>query len=180
MRKKLFLTVLLILPSIFSISIKAQDFGETKTMSSKEQAKTIRNNAKDLAKEFKLKGAQKDSFLVLYTQYRQEMYLYQSVLQKALVSLHQKPNDKNKKEITKMSDSNAEKIIMASIQSKEEMAKAQFKYYNTFKQILKPSQIIKIFFNNTKKSQDTNSFRNNRMRGTGGFPMGGGMHMIHP
>jgi len=175
MKKCLILVALLI--GFSMLSLRAQNSSNFKKMSEKALAKQIAKDGKTLSKEFDLKDAKKDSFITIYSQYRNEMYLYQSVLQQAMSSLQL--NKKSKKEESTLTDSQAEKIILATIQSKKEMNNAQIRYFVNFKKMLSSSQILEVFFyqnESDSKTDNSNTMDREDFNRGGGGPggMGGG------
>lgn len=150
----------------------------------KQQKERIERRAEQQAKELKLDDATTTWFKNLYVEYETEL---QQVRREAMKDMPKpekaKKNDNSDettsvenmkdKEIKKLTDEQAAKMIEGSFDRSEKELKVKRTYYKRFCEKLSPKQLVRIFAMPQGNRRGGNNNRGNQQGGFPGGPMGG-------
>lgn len=158
---------------------------ETHAEREKQQKERIERRAQQQAKELKLDDATTTWFTNLYVEYQTEL---QQVRREAMKDMPRPEKAKKNqsdddtatgaenmkdKEIKKLTDEQADKMIKGSFDRTEKELKVKRDYYKRFCEKLSPKQLVRIFASPEGGARRTNQRSNQQQGGFPGGPMGG-------
>lgn len=182
--------IVMAVAAIVSISASAQPQHMSREEMQSHRAERIQQQADKLAKDFELKGDEKDQFVSLYTDYQKALQEAQARPRNKSVKPENQKGDKKEKgdkkdqkgekKVKELTDEEAtQKIEELLTRQAEQIAQSQKRlevnreYYAKFKQVLKPQQILKVL---NQQQQQGQMRMGGQPGGRGGFggPQGGG------
>lgn len=157
----------------------AQERDDDPQRRAQKRQRQMEHEALDLAKDFKLDDPTTLWFSNLYVEYRTELDRIREEARRDMPrperrrrdnSETDEPGQMSEKDMKKLSDEDAEKLILGSFDRAEKELKVKRDYYPRFREKLQPSQMVRIFVR--PQRERGNGWNRDRQGGGWGRPGG--------